>query len=176
MKRNIYALTVTMTVAAAGCADQTPSAPSVSVNTVSVDKSKYVLASEPAGAIGVVTAREEVEDDQAVVIVGRIGGSAKPWIEGRAAFVLADAAALAEACADGHCEEGCTKPCCARDKELFSSTALVKFIDEQGRTLPLDARQLFNIKEKDMVVVRGIAKRDDAGNLTVLADGLYLRN
>ncbi len=171
---------ILVVILAIGCAEQ-PKEPVSNIRSVSLDfdASKYLLADEPDGAVGVITAREEVEDGQEVVVVGRIGGSAKPWIEGRAAFVLADAAALAEAdaetCSEDGCEEECTKACCARDKELFGGTALVKFMDEQGRTLAADARELFGVKVKDMVVVRGRAKRDESGNLTILANGLYLR-
>jgi hypothetical protein len=38
-----------------------------------------------------------------------------------------------------------------------------------------DARDLLNVKENELVVVSGRAKRDDAGNLTVLATGVYVR-
>ena len=51
----------------------------------------------------------------------------------------------------------------------------MKFVDEQGKTLPTDARQLLGLKELQTVVIQGKAKRDDAGNLTVLASGLYVK-
>jgi hypothetical protein len=44
-----------------------------------------------------------------------------------------------------------------------------------GRPVAADAKQLLGIKELSEVVVRGKAKRDGAGNLTVLADGVYVR-
>jgi hypothetical protein len=53
--------------------------------------------------------------------------------------------------------------------------AFIKFVDAQGKSLPHGARQLFGLKELQTVVVRGRAKRDEAGNLTVLADGLFVR-
>jgi hypothetical protein len=52
----------------------------------------------------------------------------------------------------------------------------VKVVGDDGRPVPTDARQLLGIKELQTVVVHGRAKRDDAGNLTVLADGVYVRN
>ena len=142
-------------------------------NTVTVSGARFELPSEPEGAIGVLAARQEAKDNESRVIVGRIGGRS-PWVEGRAAFVLVDAAASDDEC-DACCEdcddENCTKPCCA-DK---AQTALVKFVDDAGRTLEADARELFGLKAKDTVVVRGRVRRDEAGNLTVLADGLYVR-
>jgi hypothetical protein len=53
--------------------------------------------------------------------------------------------------------------------------AMIKFTDEQGKTLSFSPREALGIKESQTVVVRGRAKRDDQGNLTVLATGLYRR-
>lgn len=39
-----------------------------------------------------------------------------------------------------------------------------------------DARKLLNVKELSTVVVKGEAQRDEAGNLTVLASGVYVKN
>ena len=51
----------------------------------------------------------------------------------------------------------------------------MKFVDEQGKTLPYDPREARGIKELQTVVVRGRAKRDDQGNLTVVAAGIHRR-
>jgi hypothetical protein len=55
---------------------------------------------------------------------------------------------------------------------------MIKFLDEQGQTLKIDARKLLSAPnlEGQIVVVRGKAKRDDAGNLTVLASQFHLRS
>jgi hypothetical protein len=39
----------------------------------------------------------------------------------------------------------------------------------------VDARELLGVKELQTVVVKGKAKRDEQGNLTVLASGVYPR-
>jgi len=159
----------------AGCGEQGQPGSSTAATPVNLTayQAKFSLTDEPEGAIGVLAAREKSKTDDTIVVVGRIGGTAKPWIEGRAAFVMADASIVTEE--TGHCEEGCTDACCAHLKELKGFTALVKIVDEEGRTLPADARQLFAVSERDMVVVRGRAQRDDGGNLTILADGVYVR-
>jgi len=151
----------------AGCGKTEPTAQATAVHRGAFKN--YILSSEPDGAVGVVAAREKAEDKKPLVVVGRVGGGIKPWIEGRAAFVMVDAAAAFEA--DDQCPDGCN---CHAD-ELADATTLVKFLDEQGRTLEIDARELLGIKESQMVVVRGKAKRDQDGNLTVMADGLYIR-
>jgi hypothetical protein len=52
---------------------------------------------------------------------------------------------------------------------------LVKFVDDGGKTLKQDARKLLGIEPLQTVVVRGKAKRDAEGNLTVLAAALHIR-
>ncbi|MDB5337963.1 MAG: hypothetical protein JWN70_3582, partial [Planctomycetaceae bacterium] len=64
--------------------------------------------------------------------------------------------------------------CCDTD-QLPKSKATVKFVDAQGKTLTTDARQLLGIKELQTVVVKGQAKRDEAGNLTVIASSLFIK-
>jgi len=75
------------------------------------------------------------------------------------------------------CQDGCPTPwdyCCDLDK-LPTRKALVKVVDGDGRPVMSDARALLGIKESATVVVRAKAKRDEAGNLSLLADGLYVR-
>ncbi len=174
MKRlvsHLMAITLFAT-AFAGCTqDQT--APEVSSATSA--GSKFLLSAEPQGAEDVIKVRENAGDEEDVVIVGRIGGSENPWIEGRAAFSIVDPSL--KACSDIP-GDGCPKPwdyCCETDK-LPTATALVKFVDEQGNLIEGDARELLNVKELQTVVIRGKAIRDDAGNLTILANGLFVRN
>ena len=83
---------VTGVFALAGCGQEsamTPASPG-SNSTVAVDGSKYLLSDEPDDAEQVIKAREVAEDEQDIVIVGRIGGDKNPWIDGRAAFYIVD--------------------------------------------------------------------------------------
>lgn len=147
---------------------------SEAITPASFDGSKYVLTEEPDGAVGVIAARESAEDGDPIVVVGRIGGAANPWIEGRAAFTLLDASKsiVAEGTDSGDAEL-CTGDCCALERA--ACTTLVKVVDETGRVLAIDSRQLFDIAANDMVVVRGIVNKDKSGNFVVLADGLHVR-
>jgi hypothetical protein len=162
---------------AAGCSQESSTATSLTTDPAVpvIDGSKYLLSEEPADATTVIEAREKSEDGADVVLVGRIGGSVNPWVEGRAAFSIVDP--TLKACSDIPGDE-CKKPwdyCCETHK-LPTSTAFVKFVDEDGRPLQTDARELLSLKELQTVVVRGKAKRDEAGNLTVLASGLFVRD
>ena len=46
----------------------------------------------------------------------------------------------------------------------------MKIVDASGKPVATDARKLLGVKELQTVVVRGTAKRDEAGNLTVLGE------
>ncbi len=76
-----------------GCSQESPTttAPQVTNSASAVDASKYLLNSEPDDGTGVIKVRAEAKDQDDVVIVGRIGGSEIPWVEGRAAFYIVDA-------------------------------------------------------------------------------------
>jgi len=149
--------------------EETSSTPSPTV-----DGSKFVLTAEPDEARGVIQVREDASDGDDVVIVGRIGGSENPWIDGRAAFSIVDGSL--KACSDVP-GDNCEKPwdyCCETSK-LPTATALVKVVEENGELVKADAKGLLDVKELSTVVVKGKAKRDEAGNLTVLASGVYVK-
>ena len=52
----------------------------------------------------------------------------------------------------------------------------MKLVDEQGQIVKGNARSLLPVKELSTVVVRGKARRDEAGNLTVEATGVHVRS
>jgi hypothetical protein len=177
--KNLIGTVLVLSLGAAvfvGCNQQTatPGKPTGTSSTPAVDGSKYLLASEPEGVQDVIQIREAAQDQEEIVIVGRIGGRSNPWIDGRAAFSIVDGSL--KACSDIP-GDGCPQPwdyCCETAK-LPTSTALVKVVDADGNLIKTDARELLNVKELQTVVVRGTAQRDEAGNLTVLANGVHVR-
>jgi hypothetical protein len=175
-KAVIVSIAFALGLLAAGCSPRNDSAVGSGVQSVSeADRAKYVLASEPAGAKGVISLRKEVKDGDEVVVLGRVGGSASPLVKGRAAFTVVDASLTP--CNEKAGDE-CQTPwdyCCDPPEEIAKASAMIKFVDEQGKTLPHDASDLLGIKPLQTVVVRGKAKRDESGNLTVLASGLFVR-
>ena len=150
-----------------GCSSDTNTKPSV-------DGTEFLLVVEPEGAQEVITVRESAADGDDVLIVGRIGGAADPWTEDRAAFTIVDNSL--KACSDIPGDK-CPVPwdyCCERDK-LADSKALVKVVDEHGELVKADARDLLNVQELSTVVIQGKAQRDEAGNLTILAKGVFVK-
>lgn len=158
-----------------GCGNTPASSSQPSSKTANIDASQFKLTEEPDGALGVIAAKESAEDGTQLILVGRIGGSAKPWIDGRAAFMLVDASMSVVAEGEGSEEdELCTGDCCAT--ELANCTTLVKVVDEKGQLVAVDSRELLGVKESDMVVIEGTAKKDDSGNFVMLAKGVFVRN
>lgn len=161
-----------------GCSGQ-ESNPSAANGTESSEESsqsssEFLLAAEPTDAVDVIQVRKDAGDGDNVVIVGRIGGSENPWIDGRAAFSIVDVSL--KACSDIPGDE-CPKPwdyCCETPK-LPEATALIKVVDADGGLVKADARELLPVKELSTVIVDGKAQRDDAGNLTVLASGVFVK-
>ncbi len=134
----------------------------------------YLLSVEPQQARGVMDVRESAQDDEAVVVVGRIGGSEDPWVEGRAAFSIVDQAL--QACSDKE-GDNCATPwdyCCETDR-LPQATLLVKVVDQSGSLVATGARELLGLKELQTVLVQGKARRDEVGNLTILAHGIFIK-
>jgi hypothetical protein len=160
----------------AGCNSSDAPAGASGVDPVGgVQKGQYLLSKEPAGAKAVKEVRQEAKDGDGVVVVGRVGGSPKPFVEGRAAFTLVDPSLISCGEREG---DTCSTPwdfCCETKEDLARATLMVKFVDERGKTLPEDAQALLGLKPLETVVVQGQAKRDGDGNLIVLASGLYVR-
>ena len=48
------------------------------------------------------------------------------------------------------------------------------FVDEDGKIVKQDARELLGVKELDTLTIVGKAKRDKAGNVTVLASKVFV--
>src|SRR5690606_36460413 len=101
------------------------------------------------------------------------GGSRNPWVDGMAAFTLVDRSL--PACTDIPGDK-CPTPwdyCCTTDK-LPGATTLVKVVDDQGQVVTTGAQELLGVDELQTVVVRGKASKDDVGNITVLAEQIYV--
>ena len=131
---------------------------------------KLVLSAEPAGVKGVIAIRKEAKDGDEVVVAGQVGGSTKPFTEGRAGFLIVDPSLKPTA----ECEspwDFCEYPA----KEVAAARLSVKFVDADGKTIGTGARELFGIAELSRVVVKGKVRRDDKDNIVVVASGIYVR-
>src|SRR5438552_3740594 len=138
-------------------------------------KAKYLLASEPTGAKGVKEMKQHAKDGDEVVVVGRIGGSLKPFT-GRAAFTIVDVSFTPCSEREG---DNCPTPwdyCCDPPDELAKGTVLIKLVDSAGKTLPEDAKELLSVKELQTVVIKGHTRKGEDNSVSVVASGIFIKN
>jgi hypothetical protein len=162
-----------LVLAFAGCASESADQASHTTKGPSADGARYLASSAPAAAQDVIPMRQSIDDQQEVVVIGRIGGSHNPWVDGMAAFTLVDRSLAA--CTDIPGDK-CPTPwdyCCATDK-LPDATTLVKVVDDQGQVVTTGAQELLGVDELQTVIVRGKARKDDAGNISILAEQIYV--
>ena len=154
-----------------GCGTQAPPTPSIKASAAGA---AYLLPTEPAAAVSVKQARADAKDAEQVTLVGRIGGDTNPWIDGQAAFLIVDSAL--KPCNEQD-DDACPTPWdyCCDSGELTANKAMVKIVDASGKPIATGAKELLGVKELQTVVVQGTAKRDEAGNLTVLAEGFFVK-
>ena len=118
-------------------------------------RQKLELSSEPDGATSVSKIRKllmesDADTETEVVLRGRIwAGEMPPWEDGKAAFVLTDA--TGHDGDDDHDPHTC--PYCSRDIDDY--IAAIRFHSDDGAVTPIDSRELFDVKEKQMVIVKG---------------------
>lgn len=147
-----------------------PAPKSTPAPVASAEGKKWLLSTEPAAAKGVLAVREAVKDGEEVVVIGQVGGAAKPFTEGRASFLIVDPSLKPT--------DGCETPwdfCEYKKTEVAAARLLVKFVDGVGKTVKGEPRELFGIKELSAVVVTGKVQRDDKDNVVVVASGMYVR-
>jgi hypothetical protein len=121
-----------------------------------------------------------------VAMVGQIGGLANPWEETQpefpfstnfAVFFLADPQAVAENAEAGHVHapgEECAF-CAAHAEENSEQFAMIRLLDDKGKIIPIDVREMFDLTDNDTVVVKGSAQIVEGGMLVVKATGIYVR-
>lgn len=154
-----------------GCG-QSPVTPTVSLTDL---KAKFILAEEPIGVLPVMAAVDELaEREEEIVVLGRIGGIKQPCDAKEAVFVMTDPSV--DAVIDS-AEHTCGEDChfCKKPKRDLPTLAIVKLVDADGKPYPYTPGQLADLAPDQMVVVRGKAKVDSLGNLTVAANGVYIR-
>ncbi|BBO31521.1 hypothetical protein [Lacipirellula parvula] len=131
-------------------------------------------------------AKKPLVEELDVVLVGSVGGVPNPsdqsmpdfpFAKNQAIFFLVDPEVAAEAEEHAHTHapgEECAF-CAAHAGDSAHAIAVVQFPGENGKPLAVDARDLFELKEKEMVVVKGKAKATPNGMITVDATGVYVR-
>ena len=138
-----------------------------------IDGTPYLLTSQPADPLEVKELLGQAKDGDEVMVIGRIGGELMPWVEGLAMFNLVDSSLVP--CNEIPGDE-CPFPwdyCC--DPNVAASRTLVEIVDKKGSTVAEDARRLLGVTELQTIVVKGTARKDGDGNVTLIATGIFVK-
>jgi hypothetical protein len=129
-----------------------------------------VLAAAPKGEpLSIVNAKAAAQPGEEITITGRIMGSSSPFVEGRAAFMLADPGVLT-ACSD-HPGDECETPwdcCCDSKEDKKRGTVTVQIIDANGRVLKEPIEDIGGIKKLATLTVTGKVAEGSTADLLIL--------
>jgi hypothetical protein len=165
-------LAACLTLAACG-----PSEPEISESSepaASPPAERLFLDAAPSDALSVGQARAQLSPGDTAVVTGQIGGAPQPFVEGYAAFVLADSDILfCDEMGDDHCPAP-WDACCEDPDKVSALRASVQFNDAQGEILTVNLKGQRGLEELSYVTVTGlVADTSTPENLVILADGLY---
>ena len=174
MKKLWFLVVGLMLSLSGGCAQS----PDLSEAALAALRARIALEEEPSGvlpllaAVNALQANAGLAGTQEVVVLGRVGGVKNPCDAAKAVFVMTDPAADFDA---GAHDAGCDCHFCEKAQAAMPKLAIVELVDEHGRAYPVSVQQLADVAPDQMVVVRGRAKLDALGNLSVAASGIYVR-
>lgn len=150
-----------------GCADR------VSAEIQELRK-RWLVSTPPPNEIAVSAVRAqwkagELTADSKVVVRARINaGEMPPWGEGRAEFFITDA--MGHDGDEDHNPHEC--PFCKRN--VMDSMAQVRLTGADGKTLPIDARELLGVREFSLLVIRATVTPEDSDLLVLNADQICI--
>ena len=142
-------------------------------------------AALPAGLVvrgvaegpGVGTAKTSAKVGQPITLVGCIGGSRDPFVQGRAVFTLVDPAIVS--CKAMGDEEHCPTPwdyCCESRESLKRNIATIEIAGSDGRPLPIAVRGLEGLEPLATIAVTGtVTESNEAGLLVIRADRIVVK-
>jgi hypothetical protein len=163
--RGLPALVLSLAVACTG--EELPSAPATGAAGA---VTAWFVTEEPPGAEGVLAVKSGHADGDAVVVTGRVS----EFVPGLATFTLVDPS-LTPCREDGMDCETPWDYCCIDVTERNRATANVE-LRKDGRVLQEDIQGTGGLDHLEDVVVAGTASLDDQGNLTVVAERIYVRS
>jgi len=159
----------------AGCGKKPTTTVEPQLPAVALDTFFTPSAATAAGAIH--TLRATAKPGDPVVVTGRIMGRDKPFVEGRAAFVLGDPGVLTP-CNENPGDE-CATPwdaCCNSSEEKQAGTATIQLVGADGRVIKQGLKGLHGLAELSMVTVTGtIDKASSAEALIINASKLHVQ-
>lgn len=121
-----------------------------------VEIPQEIFAKKLEKGVPVLEARKSKPGDK-ITVQGKIMGSSKPFVEGRASFIIGDPAKLTSC--DLKENDPCETPwdvCCDDTQDIADSTISIQLIDANGRVLKTGLKGINGLKELSKIVVEGI--------------------
>ncbi len=178
LKTSITVVLLALTLSAIACEEKSKpaagSAPSSPASASTIPAGLF-LATEPAGAANVKDAKPGAKVGDKVTLVGRIGGSVEPFVDGRAIFTIVDP--RIKACREESKDDTCETPwdyCCEPREQLTASMATVRITGADGQPLKTGLKDAQGLKPLARVTVVGTVAEAEGGNLVVNASGLFV--
>lgn len=127
---------------------------------------------EGARDISEARASGTIKKGDTVVLRGRVGGSAEPFVAGRALFTLVGRGL--KPCNERP-DDHCTRPwdyCCDPQDEILAHSVTVQIVDSKGQPLRTDMKGRRGLKELSEVVVVGEVTVADGKAVVITATSL----
>jgi hypothetical protein len=136
-----------------------------------------LVTTGPADGPGVAAAKATAKQGQPITLVGRIGGSRRPFVEGRAVFTIVDPAV--KSCSDLGDADHCETPwdyCCEPRENLKRHIATIEIDGADGKALPVAVKGVAGLDPLATVAVTGtVTEANDAGLLVVRATHIEVK-
>lgn len=167
MKKLAHVSLLLSLLASAGCGGpanptQPPAAPATNAAIA-----KFVLATDPGEALGVVDAKLAGPADK-VIVEGRIANV----VRGFAVLTLMDKAL--PYCGETNPEDHCKTPwdyCCEKAKTRTANSMVVELHGPDGK--PLATPAIADLRLLDAIKATGTLRKDPDGNFVLVATGLF---
>ena len=173
--RGSMLVVVVLGAAAAGGCEKTETVVVTKTAVVATNFTNCLVKAEPAGAQGVAELKASAKEGDEVVVRGRVGGSSKPIVGGRAVFTLADSRTLT-ACNEKE-GDACEAPwdfCCHTPDEISAATISVQVVGADGRPVATDV-EMSGIHPLTTLVIKGkVGPRPDPKVLVVDASEIFV--
>ena len=136
----------------------------------------FFAATPPAGAAEIHEVRASATPGEEITLHGRVMGRMRPFVDGRAAFVLGDTTLLTPC--NEKPDDSCPTPwdvCCDSAEAKRKGTATVQIIGDDGRVIAQPLREVYGMVELSTLTVRGtVADGSSEDALIVNATAIHV--
>lgn len=151
--------------------------PTPQATTPAIPLAPWFTDSAPENPQPIHQIRTTAQPGDTITVSGKIMGTAKPFVEERAAFILGDPAKLTPCneMPDDHCDTP-WDTCCDTPEAKREGTATIQIIDAgSGRVLRQSLKGEHGLKELSTVTVTGTVHKDSTPqNLVINATALHV--